>query len=97
MTILGWCKGEVKYNYKLRQWGRVCTGLCKFGELLLIFGKSGSFIVEAVDLPLEFAYRPVATNALNFVEGALIIVLHIHKQFKHAIRQAVEQVFRMSD
>jgi len=43
------------------------SGLGEFLEFFLVFGKTGAFVIEAVDLTFEFPDRPVSPNALDFV------------------------------
>jgi hypothetical protein len=43
----------------------------QFREFFLVRGKAGALVVEAGDLALQFANRPVAADALDFVEKTL--------------------------
>ena len=58
---------------------RLCgfrTGLHEFGQLLFIFGKTGSFVIEAGDLAFQLAYRPVTAHAFYLVEDAFEVVFN---------------------
>jgi hypothetical protein len=44
------------------------------GELGFVFGKPTPLVVEAVDLPTQFADGPIAANAFDLVEAALGVV-----------------------
>ena len=43
----------------------------QLGEFFLINRKSATFIVEAVNLPFQFAHRPATLNAPDLVEKTL--------------------------
>lgn len=62
--------GIADIQLRFRHFG---CGMRKFGKSCFIFGQSGALTVKAVDLTLEFSHRPVASDALNFIESTFCV------------------------
>ena len=57
-------------------------GVRQFRQFGLVAGEAGALEVEAGNLALEFAHRPVTPSALDLVEGAFEGIVDGRQQFE---------------
>ena len=59
---------------------RLRPGLRKLRQGRLVGGQAAALPVQAGDLPLELAHRPLPTQGLDFVEAALLRLAQLAQQ-----------------
>lgn len=76
-------------NGKLRL-GLFSGGMRQGGKFISVEGKPGPLEVQCRDLALKHPHRPIAANALNFVEGTLDRIFKLEQKLDMAVGESIQ-------